>query len=89
VLHNSELFEEEETNGNGGKKSNSSRRTFAELIDDLSGLNLTQVETPASLFLESTAADYFSKARGLSDELSTDGLKVTNAYSLRRTPTRA
>jgi diaminopimelate decarboxylase len=87
VLHNSELFEEEETNGNGGKKSKFLAPDVPpSFIDDLSGLNLTQVETPASLFLESTAADYFSKARGLSDELSTDALKVTNAYSLKTNP---
>lgn len=55
-------------------------------IDDLSGLNLAQVETPASLFLESTAAEYFRKARSLVNELSSDEMQVTTAYSLKTNP---
>ena len=44
------------------------------------------MQTPASLFLKSTAADYFARAAQLSKELSTDEIQVTNAYSFKTNP---
>lgn len=73
---------------NGSEKSEGFKAPVVppSFIDDLSGLNLAQIETPASLFLESTAAGYFRKARALVDELSTGELQVTTAYSLKTNP---
>lgn len=84
LLHNSPLFEEENANGNGSKfKAPDVPPSF---IDDLSGLNLKQLETPASIFLESTAAEYFQKAGEFADQLSNEDLRVTNAYSIKTNP---
>lgn len=84
VLHNSPLFEAEKTNGNGSKfKTPDIPPSF---IDDLSGLNLKQMETPASIFLENTAAEYFQKAGEFAEQTSAENLRVTNAYSIKTNP---
>ena len=84
LLHNLPFFDEEKSNGSGSKfKAPDVPPSF---IDDLSGLNLSQIETPASIFLEGTAAEYFQKARQMINQLSSDELKVTTAYSLKTNP---
>ena len=54
--------------------------------DDLLGIDFAAVNTPASVFLESTAAELFKAAAKLADELSTDEIKVSNAYSMKTNP---
>jgi diaminopimelate decarboxylase len=81
-LHNSPLSDGESAGGSKFKAP----EVPVSFIDDLSGFNLTQVETPASLFLETTAAEYFQKASALTGKLSSDELTVTNAYSLKTNP---
>jgi diaminopimelate decarboxylase len=44
------------------------------------------METPAFLFLESTAASLFRRAKSLAEKLSTPAIKVTNAYSIKTNP---
>jgi diaminopimelate decarboxylase len=86
-LHNLNFADEEKSNGNGTKVSNfKAPNVPTSFIDDLGNLDITAMETPASLFLESTAADYFQKATELVDKLSTDELKVTTAYSIKTNP---
>lgn len=55
-------------------------------IEDLDKLDFSEMQTPASLFLKTTAADYFAKAAALSAELSTDEITISNAYSFKTNP---
>lgn len=55
-------------------------------IEDLDELDFSEMQTPASLFLKTTAADYFAKAAALSAELSTDEITISNAYSFKTNP---
>jgi diaminopimelate decarboxylase len=85
-LHNLSFSDEPGSNG-GGKVSNFTAPSVPpSFITDLGGLDLRALETPASLFLESTAADYFRKAGELTRDLSSAELKVTNAYSFKTNP---
>jgi len=81
-LHNSSFFEEEKANGAKFKAPN----VPPSFIDDLGKLDITAMETPASLFLKTTAAEYFQKAGALVQELSSDELTVTTAYSIKTNP---
>ncbi|HLM61324.1 MAG TPA: ATP-grasp domain-containing protein, partial [Pyrinomonadaceae bacterium] len=58
----------------------------ATFVDDLSEMDFSTMQTPASLFLKNTAADYFARAAALSKELSTDEIEVINAYSFKTNP---
>jgi diaminopimelate decarboxylase len=87
-LHNLEAPENGGSNGNGN--GNSSKPEAAAIpptfIDDLKDLNFGEMQTPASLFLKTTAAEYFRKAAELAAELSTPQIKVNNAYSMKTNP---
>ncbi len=85
-LHNQSFFGEEKTNGNGKSTGFAAPQVPASFIDDLGRLDVRAVETPASLFLENTAAEYFQRAAALVGELSSPELKVTNAYSIKTNP---
>lgn len=85
-LHNLSDFDEERSNG-GRKTSNFKVPNVPpSFINDLGGLDLTAMKTPASLFFEKTAAEYFRKAGELANDLSSDALAVTNAYSIKTNP---
>ncbi len=58
----------------------------ASFSDDLDTIDFTGMQTPASVFLESTAAQLFRQAAELAKELSTDEIKVSNAYSMKTNP---
>jgi diaminopimelate decarboxylase len=58
----------------------------ASFIEDLNSYKLAEMETPAWLFLESTAAALFQRAADLARKLDSDALKVTNAYSIKTNP---
>jgi diaminopimelate decarboxylase len=55
-------------------------------VRDLETYDLTKTETPAWLFLESTAATLFKRAADLASGLNTSSVKVTNAYSIKTNP---
>lgn len=73
-------------NGSGKPLKQKPASVPATFIDDLKELNLMQMQTPASLFLKSTAAEYFQKAAALASELSAKDAKVNNAYSIKTNP---
>jgi len=85
-LHDLSSFDEQKANGNGNASHFAAPKVPASFIDDLGRLDMSRVETPASLFLESTAAEYFRKAGALVREVSSAELKVTNAYSIKTNP---
>lgn len=55
-------------------------------VDDLTGIDASALQTPASIFMKTTAAGNFARAGQLSDELSSSKLKVTSAYSIKTNP---
>ncbi|MFN2501705.1 MAG: ATP-grasp domain-containing protein [Pyrinomonadaceae bacterium] len=76
-------------NGNGNGKNGfeaAASEIPATIIDDLESVNLSELETPASLFLENTAVDYFGKAAKFSRELTTNEIIVSSAYSIKTNP---
>ena len=75
-------------NGNGHKKSNGNEspavpRSF---MDDISGLDFEQIQTPSFLFLEKTASEHFKRAAEIVRNLSTEDIAVVNAYSMKTNP---
>ena len=96
-LHNQNLFNHEsETGENGNNESDGNNHSApvekpmtnvpASFVDDLTHFDLAQIETPSWVFLEKTATQLFEKAFALADELSTEQIKVTNAYSMKTNP---
>jgi len=84
------------TNGNGNGNGNG-HHAGAEAVNtapvvppsfiaDLATHKLAEMETPAWLFLESTAASLFKRAGDLATSLSTADVKVTNGYSIKTNP---
>jgi diaminopimelate decarboxylase len=73
-------------NGNGNKSKNQPTIIPETFVDDLVAMDFSEMQTPASLFLKTTAADYFARAAALSKELSTDEIEVINAYSFKTNP---
>ena len=78
--------------GNANEKSGGSQRkaetarmppTF---IEDLKDRDFNQIETPSWIFMEGTAASVFQRAAGMANALTTDAVKVTNAYSIKTNP---
>ncbi|HEV2801654.1 MAG TPA: ATP-grasp domain-containing protein [Pyrinomonadaceae bacterium] len=55
-------------------------------IADLDTYALQEMETPAWLFLESTAESLFKRAGELATQLTTSTVKVTNGYSIKTNP---
>jgi diaminopimelate decarboxylase len=85
-LHKLDFENNQNGNGNGkasGQQTASVPETFAA---DLKDMDFGQMQTPASLFLKSTAAEYFQKAAALANELGTKDTKVNNAYSIKTNP---
>jgi diaminopimelate decarboxylase len=82
-------------NGNGNGKGHHDESTVKastapvvppSFITDLENYNLSEMETPSWLFLESTAASLFTRASDLASKLNSSSLKVTNAYSIKTNP---
>jgi diaminopimelate decarboxylase len=77
-------------NGNGHHESTPEVTTApsvpASFITDLGAYDLAEMESPAWLFLESTAASLFKRARELAGGLSSPSVRVTNAYSIKTNP---
>ncbi|HVG35285.1 MAG TPA: ATP-grasp domain-containing protein [Pyrinomonadaceae bacterium] len=83
-----------ESNGNGNGNGNghtgpnitSSPSVPPSFLSDLATYDFAEVETPAWLFLESTASSLFQRAGELASRLSTEEVKVMNAYSFKTNP---
>jgi diaminopimelate decarboxylase len=75
-------------NGNGhkAKKETSAPEIPASFIEDLKAYSVVEMETPAWLFLESTAESLFKRASELAARLSTSEIKVSNGYSIKTNP---
>lgn len=84
-LHKLEAVVSENKNG-GVKFAPAAAQIPATFTDDLDTVDFAQMQTPASVFLESTAAQLFRAAAKLADELSTEEIKVSNAYSMKTNP---
>lgn len=80
------VFDTEKSKGNGKKVKFKAPNVPISFINDLENLDLTSIETPASLFLENTAVEYFRKANDLAKNLSSKDLQVINAYSIKTNP---
>ena len=74
------------SNGNGHRSLPSKMQVPVSFIHDLNEIDLDSLETPASLFLKSTAHGQFRKAQKLAESVSTDQLRVSNAYSIKTNP---
>jgi diaminopimelate decarboxylase len=77
-------------NGNGYAHPAAIEKTSAfvptSFVDDLRRYNFDQIQTPSFLFLEKTATELFRRAAVLAENLSTDEIKITNAYSMKTNP---
>lgn len=73
-------------NGNGAAAKAKPAKIPATYIEDLSEYDFAKIQTPASLFMKKTATEFFHNAAALADELSTDKIKVSNAYSVKTDP---
>jgi hypothetical protein len=85
-LHKLDFDNGQVSNGNGNKSKNQPTIIPETFVDDLKRNGFFRMQTPASLFLKTTAADYFARAAALSKELSTDEIEVINAYSFKTNP---
>ncbi len=85
-LHKLDFDNGQVSNGNGSKSKNQPTIVPETFVDDLKEIDFSDMQTPASLFLKNTAADYFARAAALSKELSTDEIEVINAYSFKTNP---
>jgi diaminopimelate decarboxylase len=78
------------SNGNGNGNGTTQRSALNPIpetfIDDLSRVDVDKLETPASIFFESTAASYFENAAKLAADLTQPNLKVSGAYSMKTNP---
>jgi diaminopimelate decarboxylase len=75
-------------NGNGHKRKDEkgAPEIPSSFINDLKAYDLEEMETPAWLYLESTAQSLFKRAGDLTKKLSTPDIKVTNGYSIKTNP---
>ena len=75
-----------ELNGDDGSIKYQAAEVPPAFIEDISEIDFTNLPTPTDLFLENTAAALFQKTASLAEELSTDEIKVSNAYSIKTNP---
>ena len=79
-------FDGYETVENENGTANRLPEVPASFVEDLSGFNLEQVSTPSFLFFEKTAGEHFERAARLAKKLTTEDVKITNAYSIKTNP---
>ncbi|HEX8290791.1 MAG TPA: hypothetical protein VF570_03480, partial [Pyrinomonadaceae bacterium] len=58
----------------------------ASFVSDLSKYEFGEVATPAWLYMDGTASEVFARAASLAAALTTPGVAVTNAYSIKTNP---
>ena len=85
-LHQIESAAHAASNGSGTQSRPTAATVPASFTNDLGNVDFSAINTPASVFLESTAAELFRHAAALAEELSTDEIKVSNAYSMKTNP---
>jgi diaminopimelate decarboxylase len=85
-LHKLEFPENQNGNGHGKSSNHQKADVPITFINDLKEMDFAQMQTPASLFFKSTAAEYFQKAAALASRLSTPQTKVDSAYSMKTNP---
>lgn len=85
-LHDLDLLKTAGSNGNGKVVNFTAAEIPSNFIQDLQTVDFSQTQTPANLFLESTAHEYFQKAKALTEQLATGELKILNAYSVKTNP---
>ncbi|HZI20464.1 MAG TPA: ATP-grasp domain-containing protein [Pyrinomonadaceae bacterium] len=75
-------------NGNGRKAHApaGAPRVPASFVEDLAGVDPAELQTPEWLFFEKTAAGMFERADKVARKLRSDGVEVTNAYSIKTNP---
>lgn len=73
-------------NGNGHASPAPDTEVPKTYIDDLEKVDLSEIQTPARLFFEGTAASFFRNAAGLAEALSRPGFEIRNAYSIKTNP---
>jgi diaminopimelate decarboxylase len=82
--------EDHNGNGNGNAYTEVTKDELAELptsfVEDISATNFEQVQTPSFLFFEKTARELFQRAQRIAENLTTENIKVTNAYSMKTNP---
>ncbi|HVG04701.1 MAG TPA: hypothetical protein VM937_07130 [Burkholderiaceae bacterium] len=76
--------------GNGADHNSAAHSPPPELpasyIDDLDQHDLSALSTPSWLFLQNTASAMFGRAQEMALRVSSSGVKVTNAYSIKTNP---
>jgi diaminopimelate decarboxylase len=73
-------------NGTGQETTQQAAVIPETFIADLKELDFNGMQTPASVFLKNTAAEYFQKAAELAGQMSTADIQVNNAYSIKTNP---
>jgi diaminopimelate decarboxylase len=76
-------------NGSGHRKTvgnGSGDNLPATFIEDLRGVDIADLRTPASILMPKTAESYFRNAASLVSGISQNGLKVSSAYSIKTNP---
>ncbi len=73
-------------NGNGKLVKDDLRAIPSSFIEDISGFDFPQIDTPSFLFLEKTTNELFERATRTAANLSTKDITVTNAYSMKTNP---
>lgn len=74
------------SNGNGHSPKQATNPIPETFIDDLNRVDIKSLQTPASIFFESTAGSYFKNAAMLAADLTRPDLKVSGAYSIKTNP---
>ena len=85
-LHNLDFYKE--LNGETGAVKYKAAEIPPAFIEDISEIDFANLPTPSDVFLKNTAAALFQKTASLADELSTEEIKVSNAYSIKTNPDR-
>jgi diaminopimelate decarboxylase len=85
-LRKDEKFENPYANGHSNKGDKNDLSLPKTILGDIEGLDIESIETPVSVFLESTATEYFDRARRFTVELSSRAVSVRNAYSIKTNP---
>jgi diaminopimelate decarboxylase len=75
-------------NGNGHKKPAENKVPVIpkSFLKDVESVDFREIQTPNWIFLEKTSAEIFGRAARLTENLNTNGVKITNAYSLKTNP---
>lgn len=82
-LHDLDFYKK--LNGKNATAKSKAAKVPETFIDDISDVDFSGLLTPASLFLENTAREYFQNAAKLAEDLS-GKIKISNAYSMKTNP---